>query len=208
MMMLMATTAPAPTTRVKSKRTLARGTHARRHAEPKKLWGGRFSEAQDPLMEKFNESLSFDKRMWREDVDGSVGYSSALARAGVITEAERDEIHRGLKLVAEEWANGSFEAKAGDEDIHTANERRLTELIGDVAGKLHTGRSRNDQVATDTRMWLRAQLMTLRGHLRTLIEIAVDRAEREVDVVMPGFTHLQSAQTVRWSHWLLSHAAA
>ena len=101
-----------------------------------------------------------------------------------------------------------IEAKAGDEDIHTANERRLTELIGDVAGKLHTGRSRNDQVATDTRMWLRKELMRLRGYLRTLIEVAVDRAEREVDVVMPGFTHLQSAQTVRWSHWLLSHAAA
>jgi argininosuccinate lyase len=173
-----------------------------------KLWGGRFSEAQDPLMEKFNESLSFDRRMWREDADGSVGYARALARAGVITDEERDAIVQGLGLVSAEWASGTFVAKAGDEDIHTANERRLTELIGEVAGKLHTGRSRNDQVATDTRMWLRAQLLEIRKHLRTLIEIAVDRAEREVDVVMPGFTHLQSAQTVRWSHWLLSHAAA
>ena len=149
-------------------------------------------------MEKFNESLSFDRRMWREDVDGSVGYAAALARAGVITGDERDAIVSGLRDVAKEWEADAFEAKAGDEDIHTANERRLTELIGDVAGKLHTGRSRNDQVATDTRMWLRKELIRLRGYLRTLIEVAVDRAEREVDVVMPGFTHLQSAQTVRW----------
>ena len=160
------------------------------------MWGGRFSEAQDPLMEKFNESLSFDRRMWREDVDGSVGYAAALARAGVITGDERDAIVSGLRDVAKEWEADAFEAKAGDEDIHTANERRLTELIGDVAGKLHTGRSRNDQVATDTRMWLRKELIRLRGYLRTLIEVAVDRAEREVDVVMPEVLHLQSAQTV------------
>ena len=177
-------------------------------SEPKKLWGGRFSERQDPLMEKFNESLSFDRRMWAEDVEGSIGYARALARAGVVTASERDAMIDGLRSVAKEWEAGGFVTKPGDEDIHTANERRLTELIGDVAGKLHTGRSRNDQVATDTRMWLRGRLIELRGYLRQLIEIAVDRAEREVDVVMPGFTHLQSAQTVRWSHWLLSHAAA
>ena len=212
------TTMFATTARVGAVRTATRGLGGRdrrrgrdgttARSEPKKLWGGRFSERQDPRMEKFNESLSFDRRMWREDVEGSIGYVGALARAGVVTERERDAVVKGLKAVGEEWAAGTFEPKDGDEDIHTANERRLTELIGDVAGKLHTGRSRNDQVATDTRMWLRAQLVELRGHLRTLIEIAVDRAEREVDVVMPGFTHLQSAQTVRWSHWLLSHAAA
>ena len=177
-------------------------------AEKKKLWGGRFSEDIDPLMEKFNESLSFDRRMAQEDVRGSKGYAAALAKTGIITDAERDELVAGLDAVAAEWEAGTFEIKAGDEDIHTANERRLGELIGSVAGKLHTGRSRNDQVATDTRMWLRAQLLLLRGYLRELIAVAVDRAEREVDVVMPGFTHLQSAQTVRWSHWLLSHAAA
>ena len=177
-------------------------------AEKKKLWGGRFSEDIDPLMEKFNESLSFDRRMAQEDVRGSKGYAAALAKTGIITDAERDELVAGLDAVAAEWAADAFEVKDGDEDIHTANERRLGELIGSVAGKLHTGRSRNDQVATDTRMWLRAQLLLLRGYLRELIAVAVDRAEREVDVVMPGFTHLQSAQTVRWSHWLLSHAAA
>jgi argininosuccinate lyase len=177
-------------------------------AEKKKLWGGRFSEDIDPLMEKFNESLSFDRRMAQEDIRGSMGYARALAKTGIITDDERDALIEGLGKVAEEWAADAFEVKDGDEDIHTANERRLGEVIGTVAGKLHTGRSRNDQVATDTRMWLRAQLVVLRGYLRELIAVACDRAEREVDVVMPGFTHLQSAQTVRWSHWLLSHAAA
>ena len=174
----------------------------------KKLWGGRFSEDIDPLMEKFNESLSFDRRMAQEDIRGSKGYARALAKTGIITDDERDQLVEGLGKVAEEWAADAFVVKSGDEDIHTANERRLGELIGPVAGKLHTGRSRNDQVATDTRMWLRDQLVLLRGYLRQLIAVAVERAEREVDVVMPGFTHLQSAQTVRWSHWLLSHAAA
>ena len=177
-------------------------------AEKKKLWGGRFSEDIDPLMEKFNESLSFDRRMAQEDIRGSMGYARALAKTGIITDDERDALVEGLGKVGEEWAADAFEVRDGDEDIHTANERRLGEVIGAVAGKLHTGRSRNDQVATDTRMWLRAQLVVLRGYLRELIAVACDRAEREVDVVMPGFTHLQSAQTVRWSHWLLSHAAA
>ena len=176
--------------------------------EKKKRWGGRCSEDIDPLMEKFSESLSFDRRMAQEDIRGSKGYAKALAKTGIITDDERDALIEGLGKVAEEWAADAFVVVSGDEDIHTANERRLGELIGPVAGKLHTGRSRNDQVATDTRMWLRDQLVLLRGHLRQLIAVAVERAEREVDVVMPGFTHLQSAQTVRWSHWLLSHAAA
>jgi argininosuccinate lyase len=128
--------------------------------------------------------------------------------AGLLTAAERDSLVEGLSRVAAEWAAGSFVIKAGDEDIHTANERRLGELIGPVGGKLHTGRSRNDQVATDTRLWLLGALRELRTHLRALIAVAVERAEREADALMPGFTHLQSAQTVRWSHWLLSHAAA
>ena len=114
----------------------------------------------------------------------------------------------GLSAVAAEWAAGAFVVREGDEDIHTANERRLGELVGPVGGKLHTGRSRNDQVATDTRLWLLGALRALRRHTRSLIRVAVERAEGEADVLMPGFTHLQSAQTVRWSHWLLAHAAA
>ncbi|CAK0772145.1 glutamate N-acetyltransferase [Coccomyxa viridis] len=176
--------------------------------EQKKLWGGRFTGATDPLMEKFNESLPFDKRMWREDLLGSQAYAKALAKTGIITEDEAQQIVEGLKKVEQEWESGTFKIVSGDEDIHTANERRLTEHIGSVGGKLHTGRSRNDQVATDTRLWLYGALQDTRGYLADLIKTAITRAELDVDVVMPGFTHLQPAQAVRWSHWLLGHAAA
>lgn len=173
-----------------------------------KLWGGRFSGATDPLMEQFNASINFDKRMWLADILGSQAYAAALARAGIITQAEAARLVEGLDQVAGEWRQGRFEIRAGDEDIHTANERRLGELVGSMAGKLHTGRSRNDQVATDTRLWLRSAIDTLAGHLNELIETLVVRAEAEIDLLMPGYTHLQRAQPVRWSHWLLSHAWA
>ena len=107
-----------------------------------------------------------------------------------------------------EWAAGTFELVPTDEDIHTANERRLSELIGDVAGKLHTGRSRNDQVATDVRLYLKAKIVDLQAHLHTLIETAASRAGAEADLLMPGYTHLQPAQPIRWSHWMLAHAWA
>ena len=171
-----------------------------------KLWGGRFTGATDPLMEQFQDSIRFDKRLWRADIRASQAYARALARAQILTEAEAEQIIAGLNAVAAEWAAGTFELKPGDEDIHTANERRLTELIGPVAGKLHTGRSRNDQVATDVRLWLRDEIGTLRGYLAQLIGVAVERAAEEIDLLMPGYTHLQPAQPVRWSHWLLSYA--
>jgi argininosuccinate lyase len=173
-----------------------------------KLWGGRFSGKTDPLMEHFNASLRFDRRLWKADIVGSQAYAGALARAGILTAAEAAQIVEGLGQVAEEWAAGAFVVVEGDEDIHTANERRLTELIGPVAGKLHTGRSRNDQVATDMRLWLRDQIAVLDDHLHDLIATAADRAAAEIDVLMPGYTHMQPAQPVRWSHWLLSHAWA
>lgn len=173
-----------------------------------KLWGGRFTGKNDPLMEQFNASINFDKRLWKADVVGSQAYAQAIARAGIITAEEAKEIVGGLGQVGEEWSNGDFVIQPGDEDIHTANERRLTELIGSVAGKLHTGRSRNDQVATDVRLWLREEIGLLRTHLRQLISVAVERAAVEIDLLMPGYTHLQPAQPIRWSHWLLSHAWA
>jgi argininosuccinate lyase len=173
-----------------------------------KLWGGRFTGKNDPLMEKFNASIHFDKRMWKADLVGSQAYARAIAQAGIITADEAKEIVAGLAQVGEEWSQGDFVIKPGDEDIHTANERRLTELIGSVAGKLHTGRSRNDQVATDVRLWLRDEIALLRSHLRQLISVAVERAAVEIDLLMPGYTHLQPAQPIRWSHWLLSHAWA
>ena len=123
----------------------------------KKLWGGRFTGKIDPLMEQFNASISFDRRLWAADMRGSQAYARALALAGILTPAEAAQIVAGLEQVAAEWDQGAFVLQAGDEDIHTANERRLTELIGPLGGKLHTGRSRNDQVATDVRLWLRGR---------------------------------------------------
>lgn len=172
----------------------------------KKLWGGRFTGATDPLMEEFNASIGFDRVLWAADIRGSQAYARALAGAGILSGDEAATIVAGLDQVADEWREGRFEIVDGDEDIHTANERRLGELIGPVAGKLHTGRSRNDQIATDIRLWLRAQIELLAEHLRTLIRTAVERAEREIDILMPGYTHLQPAQPIRWSHLLLSYA--
>ena len=172
----------------------------------KKLWGGRFAGDMDPLMERFNASIGFDQLMWREDIQGSQAYARALARSGIITDAEAPQLIDGLAQVAAEWEKGAFVVQANDEDIHTANERRLTELIGAVGGKLHTGRSRNDQVATDVRLWLRNRIGELRGHLHELIRIAVERAESEIDLILTGYTHLQPAQPTRWSHLLLRYA--
>lgn len=172
-----------------------------------KLWGGRFTGKTDPLMEKFQASIGFDHRLWKADIMGSQAYARALHAAGILSADESATICSGLERVAGEWERGEFAIVAADEDIHTANERRLTELIGPVAGKLHTGRSRNDQVATDVRLWLRDEIASLRAHLRTLIAVTVERAQAEIDLLMPGYTHLQPAQPIRWSHWLLSHAA-
>lgn len=168
------------------------------------LWGGRFSGVTDPLMRKFSDSIYFDVRLWQADLDGSMAYAEALARAGVITAEEADVLLDGLDEIRAEFAQNRFELKAGDEDIHTAVERRLAELVGDVAGKLHTGRSRNDQVATDTRLWLKRQIGRLRGHLVDVQRAIVSQAEAHIDVIMPGYTHLQQAQPVRFAHWLLS----
>ena len=175
-----------------------------------KLWGGRFTGAVDPVMHKFNASIGFDKRMSVVDAKGSIAYASALKRAGIITKEENESMRLGLTDIIAEWDSGTFEiVEETDEDIHTANERRLTELIGQaIAGKLHTGRSRNDQVATDVRMWMKIQVGDLRNKLKSLISVAADRASAEIDVLMPGYTHLQPAQPIRWSHFMLSHAWA
>ena len=169
------------------------------------LWGGRFSGATDALMRQFNDSIRFDIRLWAADISGSMAYAQALARAGVISETEADVLQDGLDEIRAEFSQNRFELKAGDEDIHTAIERRLGELVGEVAGKLHTGRSRNDQVATDTRLWLKEQIAGLRAHLVELQTAILHQAGANLDVIMPGYTHLQQAQPVRFSHWLLSY---
>jgi argininosuccinate lyase len=157
-------------------------------------------------MEAFNASIHFDKRLYKVDVQGSQAYAKALALKGLVTEAEMNALIQGLDQVAQEWENNTFQINSSDEDIHTANERRLNEIIGPTSGKLHTGRSRNDQIATDMRLWLRGETQTLLSHLLELIQVTVNRSEKEIDVLMPGYTHLQHAQPIRWSHWLLSYA--
>ena len=173
-----------------------------------KLWGGRFTDSIDPLFEQFNASISFDQRMWAEDLEGSRAYTLALQRAGILTCEETAAMQAGLVAVSQEWAEGKFQLRASDEDIHTANERRLSELVGETAKKIHTGRSRNDQVATDLRLWLRKQTHSAIERVRELVVALAARAEQDVEVLMPGFTHLQPAQPIRWSHLLLSYAAA
>lgn len=158
-------------------------------------------------MHEYNQSLKYDKRMYAADVKGSIAFSKALLKAGILTDAEQKEITRGLKEVEQEWAQDKFAIQADDEDIHTANERRLSEIVGkDIGGKLHTGRSRNDQVATDMRIWLMDETAKVDKYLSDLLSVMVSRAEKETDAILPGYTHLQRAQPVRWSHVLLSHA--
>jgi len=156
----------------------------------------------------FNQSLRYDQRMHAADVKGSIAYAKALRKAGILTGEEETQIAEGLEKVGQEWASGQFVVKDGDEDIHTANERRLGELIGAAAGKLHTGRSRNDQVATDMRLWMLEEVDKIENTLKDLIRVMVERADKEKDILMPGYTHLQRAQPIRWSHLLLSHAFA
>ena len=169
------------------------------------LWGSRFEGNTDELMRCFGDSISFDMRLWEADITASIAYAKALARAGLIDDEERYALLEGLARVRTELADSEFVTKPDDEDIHTAIERRLGELIGEVAGKLHTGRSRNDQVATDTRLYLRSQIAQLRQYLVRLQRVIVDKAKSHVDLLMPGYTHLQPAQPVRFSHWLLSY---
>ena len=161
----------------------------------------------DPLMMNYNASLRFDRAFFSQDIRGSIAWARANHHAGILTAAEFAAIEKGFEQVQQEWETGGFVVKEDvDEDIHTANERRLGEIIGkDVAGKLHTGRSRNDQVATDMRLWLREQLEDIQTNLVDLIRVVASRAEQEIEHVMPGYTHLQRAQPIRWSHWLLSY---
>jgi len=168
------------------------------------LWGGRFTSATDQLMRRFGDSIGFDQRMYAADIRGSIAYAGGLTHAGILTNEERNQIIAGLEQVRAEFDNGGFQIKAGDEDIHTAVERRLEELVGPAAGKLHTGRSRNDQATTDLRLYLLDTIADLKQALIELQVVVVEKAESNLDIVMPGYTHLQSAQPVLFSHWLMS----
>lgn len=170
-----------------------------------KLWGGRFAKATDTLVHQFNASLHFDARLFEEDITGSIAWARGLVGAGVLTATEAETICAGLEQVRTEFRDGTIQFETHDEDIHTVVERRLTEIVGPVGGKLHTGRSRNDQVATDFRLWVMNAAATILTHLAALQTALIHSAEANLNTPMPGYTHLQHAQPVTWGHWILSH---
>ncbi len=170
------------------------------------MWGGRFAAGPAAIMQQINASIDFDKRMYVQDITGSKAHSDMLAAQGIISEEDRDAIHKGLSQIQAEIESGDFEFSAALEDIHMNIEARLKEIVGDAAGRLHTARSRNDQVATDFRLWLRDAIDGLDAQYATLHEALINKAEKHADVVMPGFTHLQAAQPVTFGHHLLAYA--
>ena len=169
-----------------------------------KPWGGRFTESTDAFVEAFTASVGFDRRLYRHDIQGSIAHASMLAHVGVLTKKERDAITKGLKTIEAEIDAGQFAWSTSLEDVHMNIEARLTERIGDAGKKLHTGRSRNDQVATDLRLYLRDGIDAVRAGLKRLQESLLQVAEREAETVMPGFTHLQIAQPVTFGHHLMA----
>src|SRR5438874_1147404 len=177
----------------------------KRKPEQSKPWAGRFRGKTDPQVEMFTSSLTIDRRLFRHDIAGSIAHCRTLERAGVLTRREADKLVAGLKQVEKEIADGRFRFTAAHEDIHMAIEARLTDLVGEVGGKLHTGRSRNDQVALDLRLYLRDAVKDLLVSLRRFQESLVTLARRELSVVMPGYTHMQRAQPVLFAHHLLAY---
>jgi len=170
----------------------------------KKPWAGRFSEATDAFVEAFTASVGFDRRLYRHDIEGSIAHARMLARQGILTGEERDAIIGGLIRIRERIDRGEFAWRVELEDVHMNIEAALTADIGIAGKKLHTGRSRNDQVATDVRLWLRDEIITIRAEIRRLQGALLDLAEREADTIMPGFTHLQTAQPVTFGHHLMA----
>ncbi|MFP4079190.1 MAG: argininosuccinate lyase [Ectothiorhodospira sp.] len=173
-------------------------------ASQDKPWGGRFAEPTDRFVEAFTASVEFDRRLYRHDIEGSMAHARMLARVGVLTEGECRLILEGLEAIRAEIEAGQFQWSVGLEDVHMNVEARLTQRIGDVGKKLHTGRSRNDQVATDIRLYLREAIDGLMAELRRLQHGLLDLAEREAGTVMPGFTHLQTAQPVTFGHHMMA----
>jgi argininosuccinate lyase len=178
---------------------------SKKQAGASKIWGGRFSEGPSQLMEQINASIAFDQRLYAQDIEASKAHASMLAAQGVISKEDGKAIVEGLDTIGREIEQGNFDFKVTLEDIHMNIEHRLTELIGDAAARLHTARSRNDQVACDLRLWLRDALGQLDGALRDFQEVLIDVAEIHADAVMPGFTHLQAAQPITLGHHLLAY---
>ncbi len=172
--------------------------------QPIKPWGGRFTEATDAFVERFTASVGFDYRLYHHDINGSIAHATMLAKVGVLTDAERDQIITGLEEIRAEIVAGKFNWSISLEDVHMNIEHVLTQRIGITGKKLHTGRSRNDQVATDIRLYLRDEIDAIAKELTRLQQGLLSVAEREADTIMPGFTHLQTAQPVTFGHHLLA----
>ena len=168
-------------------------------------WSALFSEPMSELVKRYTASVFFDKRLWQADITGSLAHAEMLAAQGIIATQDWADIQRGMQTIRDEIESGQFEWKLDLEDVHLNIEARLTQLVGDAGKRLHTGRSRNDQVATDVRLWLRDEIDLILGLLRELQTALVDVAECNVDVILPGFTHLQVAQPVSFAHHLLAY---
>ncbi|MCL6567916.1 MAG: argininosuccinate lyase, partial [Meiothermus silvanus] len=175
--------------------------------ETQRTWGGRFSEAPNQLAQEFNASWRFDQRLALVDIEGSLAHAAMLAQQGIISPEEGETLRQGLMQVREEILCGKFVWREELVDVHMNVETRLTELVGPVGGKLHTARSRNDQVATDLRLWLRGELTGTLAELEALRKVLVSQAEKYVDppLILPGYTHLQRAMPVLLSHWFLAY---
>ncbi|MDA7758678.1 argininosuccinate lyase [Amylibacter sp.] len=169
------------------------------------MWGGRFASGPDAIMESINASIDFDKRMAVQDIAGSIAHSAMLAKQNIITETDAEAIKEGLLIILSEIENGTFEYSKALEDIHMNIESRLKEIIGEPAGRLHTGRSRNDQVATDFKLWTRDQCDAIIEGLSELMKALINQADEGAEIIMPGFTHLQVAQPVTWGHHMMAY---
>ena len=168
-------------------------------------WAGRFSEPVSDLVKRYTASVDFDQRMWRQDIRGSLAHARMLAKQGIIAAADLADIERGMAIVTEEIESGKFAWSLDLEDVHLNIEKRLTALVGDAGKRLHTGRSRNDQVATDIRLYLRDAIDDILVLIKAFRSALVDLAEKEAATPMPGFTHLQVAQPVTFGHHILAY---
>ncbi|MBV2215995.1 MAG: argininosuccinate lyase, partial [Diaphorobacter sp.] len=168
-------------------------------------WSALFSEPMSDLVKRYTSSVFFDKRLWQADIAGSLAHAEMLAAQGIISAQDHADIQKGMAQITQEIASGAFEWKLDLEDVHLNIEARLTQLVGDAGKRLHTGRSRNDQVATDVRLWLRGEIDLIEGLLSELQLSLVEVAEQNVEVILPGFTHLQVAQPVSFAHHLLAY---
>ena len=170
-----------------------------------KLWGGRFSKTTDEMINEFQASIGFDRRMYREDIAGSLAHAAMLAKVGILSEEDHAAIEKGLKDILAQIEHGDFDFSVALEDIHMNIEKRLTDAIGDAGSRLHTARSRNDQVALDTHLFVRHAVVDVMAHIRALQQALTESAAQYRDVIMPGYTHLQRAQPILFSHHLMAY---